>query len=45
MVYVNHEYRFIVIENPKSGSTTLLDALSKSLGINISRTKRCNYIH
>ena len=45
MVYINHEYKIIVIENPKSGSTTLLDALSKSLGVDISRKSRCNYIH
>lgn len=45
MVYINHEYHFIIIENPKSGSTTLLDALSKSLDVDISRKSRCNYIH
>jgi len=33
MVYINDVYRFIFIENPKSGSTAILSALSRSLGI------------
>jgi hypothetical protein len=45
MVYINHEYHFIVIENPKSGSTTLLDVLGRSLGITIPRKTRLRVIH
>ena len=33
MVYINDQYRFIFIENPKSGSTSILAALSRSLSI------------
>ena len=33
MVYINDQYRFIFIENPKSGSTSILSALSQSLDI------------
>lgn len=45
MVYINHDYRFIVIENPKSGSTTLLDVLGRSLGLTIPRKTRLRVIH
>jgi hypothetical protein len=38
MVYINDEYKFIFIENPKSGSTSIIRTLSKSLGVPISRT-------
>ena len=37
MVYINDEYHFIFIENPKSGSTSILCALEKSLGQKITR--------
>ena len=39
MVYINEEYKFIFIENPKSGSTSILKALEKSLNIKIIRDK------
>ena len=38
MVYINHEYKFIFIENPKSGSTTIYKALEKIFGSNQRKT-------
>jgi hypothetical protein len=37
MVYINDDYRFIFIDNPKSGSTSITNALSQALGIKIPR--------
>ena len=37
MVYINHEYKFIFIENPKSGSSSILKALENSMDITITR--------
>ena len=37
MVYINDTHQFIFIENPKSGSTSVLKALEKSLNIKIKR--------
>jgi len=45
MVYINHEYRLIVIENPKSGSTTLVDTLGQSLKLKIPRKTKLAVIH
>ena len=45
MVYINHEYRLIVIENPKSGSTTLIDVLGQSLKQKILRKTKLAFIH
>ncbi len=38
MVFIDHEHRIIVIENPKSGSTTLIKSLELALGVKIPRT-------
>jgi len=41
MVYVNRQYRFIFIENPKSGSTSILVAFEKLFKIKfMNRTPR-----
>jgi len=45
MVYINDEYRFIFIENPKSGSTSILKALSQSLSVEIQRTPHLQNAH
>jgi hypothetical protein len=45
MVYINDQYRFIFIENPKSGSTSILKALSESLNIPIHRTPHLQNAH
>jgi hypothetical protein len=46
MVYINHRYKIIVLENPKSGSTSLMKSLEKSLNINIrSNVNRNKNIH
>ena len=45
MVYIDHRYKLIVIENPKSGSTTLLKCLEESLNIKISRKTSIKRIH
>jgi len=45
MVYINHEYKFIFIENAKSGSTSILNALSNSLNIKINRTPHLQNAH
>ena len=45
MVYINDKYRFIFIENPKSGSTSILKALSESLKIQIPRTPQLQNSH
>ena len=45
MVYINDQYRFIFIENPKSGSTSILKALSESLNIPINRTPHLQNAH
>ena len=37
MVYINDQYRFIFIENPKSGSSAILKGLEKALKIKINR--------
>ena len=37
MVYINDRYRFIFIENPKSGSTSIIKALEKVLNLKIHR--------
>jgi hypothetical protein len=37
MVYINDQYRFIFIENPKSGSTSILNGLSKALNKKLLR--------
>ena len=37
MVYIDDEYRFIFIDNPKSGSTTITNALRLALGKKIPR--------
>ena len=37
MVYINDKHQFIFIENPKSGSTSVLKALEKSLNTSIKR--------
>ena len=37
MVYINDRYRFIFIENPKSGSTSIIKAFEKTLNIKIKR--------
>ena len=43
MVYINHEHKIIVIENPKAGSTTLVNSIETALGVTISRKFRNNY--
>ncbi len=45
MVYINDQYRFIFIENPKSCSTSILNALSESLNVTIHRTNLQNAHH
>ena len=45
MVYINDRHQFIFIENPKSGSTSVLKALSESLGIQIQRTPHLQNAH
>ena len=45
MVYINDEYRFIFIENPKSGSTSILRALEKSLDVKIKRYFNPDLVH
>lgn len=37
MVYIDHQYKIIVLENPKSGSTSLIKSLEKSLRVTIRR--------
>jgi hypothetical protein len=46
MVYINHQYKIIVLENPKSGSTSLVKSLEKSLCVSIrSNIHRIKNIH
>ena len=45
MVYIDHLNRIIVIENPKSGSTTLIKCLELILGLSISRKTPNHIIH
>ncbi len=46
MVYINHQYKIIVLENPKSGSTSLVKSLEKSLRVIIrSNINRIKNIH
>jgi hypothetical protein len=45
MVYINDRFAFIFIENPKSGSTSILKALSLSLGVPIKRTPELQNAH
>ena len=46
MVYINHRYKIIVLENPKSGSTSLIKSLEKSLNVSIrSNINRNKNIH
>jgi hypothetical protein len=45
MVYIDHTHRIIVIENPKSGSTTLIRCLDLVLGLQIPRTLPIKIIH
>ena len=44
MVYINDEYRFIFIENPKSGSTSILKVLEETLNIKIERHPRLSHL-
>jgi hypothetical protein len=37
MVYINDTYKFIFIDNPKSGSTSVTNALRESLGTPVAR--------
>ena len=37
MVYINDHFKFIFIENPKSGSTAIIKALEKVLRVKINR--------
>ena len=37
MVYINDDYRFIFVENPKSGSTSIIKAIEKTLNLKIER--------
>ena len=37
MVYIDHEHKFIFIDNPKSGSTAITNALRTALGKQIPR--------
>ena len=45
MVYINDQYRFIFIENPKSGSTAIIIALNTILNNIISREFNVNDAH
>lgn len=45
MVYINDQYKFIFVENPKSGSTSLLKALEQTLGIQIVRDAHVAIAH
>ena len=44
MVYINHAYKFVFIENPKTGSTSLLQAFEKTLGIKIPRDPKLSHL-
>jgi len=45
MVYINDNYKFIFIENPKSGSTSILKALERALKIKIKRETSPSMAH
>ena len=45
MVYINDQFKFIFIENAKSGSTAILKALSQSLNVVIKRTPELQNAH
>jgi len=44
-MYVNHDKKFIYLENPKSGSTSILIALSQVLGVQILRNPAAENAH
>lgn len=43
-MYINHDYRFIFIENPKTGSTSLLQAFEKTFGVKIPRDPKLSHL-
>ena len=45
MVYINDQFKFIFIENPKSGSTSILKTLEKALKVKIKRESSPSMAH
>ena len=45
MVYINNQFKFIFIENPKSGSTSILKTLEKALKVKIKRESSPSMAH